>query len=405
MVAAFGNILPVDLDLAEKFCAAPFAGICVETDGSLLPCCDYKPHKSSQYPTKLIQDYHSWWQQGLQPLRQSMIAGPTDGGCQSCVAKESNPNEAHVRHWTNYRVKHEIKNLVRDHDQSALAMPQLLELRLGNLCNLGCIMCHSHLSSTIATEHAQHADLIRSIDIAPVDSPRPWWKDDANWAIVIEMVKTASYLHFSGGEPFMNPRIIDVLDSVSDRCVQISFNTNMTKLDDVILERLRSMPGRKVFLVSLEGVGAHAEYVRWPCDWDEISRAFGKVDFLDRIDIYHTLQHTSVFALPALVDWAEQRSIEVLMGRVYPGSVDGSGMMTLDSVGPADHARFLTWLDSYEGPHFGVMRTWAESYRFDQDLHERYRRYVGTLDSIRGTNFDLVFQPSWHERPARALAK
>lgn len=372
------------------FCKAPFAGAVISTTGELAPCCEYMTHESD-LPQYHVKDFDHWWSKGLGPLRARMIADQQDAGCRHCRSKESNPAEVHLRTYTNWQVKSSADWLIQQADDPALAT-DLLEIRLGNLCNLGCIMCHSLLSSTIAAEVSQNAQRFAAVDIQVTDMPSPWWKDPASWRQALHLASQAKWLHLSGGEPFMHPQIDQLLEVLSPQC-KLSINTNLTLIDHARIELLKQLPSVKL-IWSIEGVGAHNHYVRWPTEWSQVADTAARLGGIE-LSLYHVLQHTSVFALPDLLDWVHSNDLGINFGRVYDKSVDSSGMMTIDSVSPIDHARFMTWLGSYRGSHRDVLMGWAQGYQFDPVLHARYRRYVTTLDSVRGTDFTGTFSPNW----------
>lgn len=398
MVDTTGTILPNDLNVSEKFCAAPFSGVLIEPDGGLRPCCDFIGGESTTEYI-YVKEYDRWWNQGLDQLRKSMISGPPDGGCGHCLAKEDNPKETHQRKITNFRVVNSLGTILQDYGAGKVDSPSWVEIRLGNVCNLGCIMCDPSLSSMLATERYQHQAKFADIDI-PLGkvNPAPWWKDPDSWETALSLIRQARFLNLSGGEPFMHPKIFDLLGVVSSRCERLSANTNLTLLDQPILDALAASPAKKLLMIgSLEGIGAHNDYVRYPSKWSVIADNLTALKKICQIQINHTLQHTSVYTLPALLDWSHTQGLPISFGRVYQRSVDRTGMITQNSVSPVDHERFSNWLAGYNGPYKEVTEKWAQTYRFDINLHQRFRRYVQTLDSIRGTDFNATFQPTWIE--------
>lgn len=377
--------------LPDKFCKAPFAGAMIATTGELATCCEYMTHESD-LPQYHVKDFDHWWTHGLLPLRTRMITDQEDAGCRHCRSKESNAKESHLRAYTNWQVKSSADWLAQQAHGGQKLATDLLEIRLGNLCNLGCIMCHSSLSSTIAAEVSQNQEQFASIGIHAIAMPSPWWKDPVSWRRALDLASQAKWVHVSGGEPFMHPYIDELLLAVSPQC-NLSINTNLTLIDDARAELLSQLPRLKLTW-SVEGIGQHNAYVRWPTVWQDIERTLARLKSI-KIEAYHVLQHTSVFALPALIDWIEQQGLPITFGRVYDKSIDGSGMMTIDSVSDQDHDRFSSWLSDYHGPYREVLITWAQQRQFNADLHARFRRYVTVLDSIRGTDFDRVFAPNW----------
>ena len=144
----------------EKFCKAPFKTAVIDTDGTLLPCCEYMSYKSKLTPYKLNADdtwmFKQWWEKGLDPLRESMLEGKVDPGCEHCINKEKNPNLNSLRKLTNAMFSEDYNEIKNDYSQNIKLYPKQVELRLGNYCNLKCIMCGPYASSSILAEYKQH---------------------------------------------------------------------------------------------------------------------------------------------------------------------------------------------------------------------------------------------------------
>ena len=97
----------------EKFCKAPFKTAVINTDGSLLPCCEFMSHKSKLTPYKLNKNdtwmFKQWWKKGLDPLREKMLNGEIDPGCTYCIRKEKNRNQPNLRLGTNANISDTIQ--------------------------------------------------------------------------------------------------------------------------------------------------------------------------------------------------------------------------------------------------------------------------------------------------------
>ena len=77
------------------------------------------------------------------------------------------------------------------------------------------------------------------------------------------------------------------------------------------------------------------------------------------------------------------------------GSVDGSGHLTLDSAIENDVDLFKEWLSTVNSPKVKVVDNWLKNYKFNSQLHDRFKQYFNMLDSVRGTDFAKTFNPSW----------
>jgi len=116
-----------------------------------------------------------------------------------------------------------------------------------------------------------------------------------------------------------------------------------------------------------------------------------------------------VYSLPALVDYAKSREIDLRIT-----TVSGTPCLTMESAPPEDLKRLVDWIETVdwlrrpESIRLGQIypyNLWGEELYniitglgkttvFDQKLYDDYRQYVKLLDSMRGTDYDAVFKPS-----------
>jgi sulfatase maturation enzyme AslB (radical SAM superfamily) len=168
-------------------------------------------------------------------------------------------------------------------------------------------------------------------------------------------------------------------------------NTNLTKFNERIytaLGRFRSVQVN----ASIEGVAEHNDYVRHGSQWHQLEETIVRLRTMPNVNILpvHVLQHTSVFTLPRLKAYCQSNNLQLKCCEVYHNS--GHGILTIDSVSPADVAVFQQYLAQNPDPTF---QAWVNKYNFNPEKHARYREYVALLDSIRNTDFDTVFHPNW----------
>jgi len=114
-----------------------------------------------------------------------------------------------------------------------------------------------------------------------------------------------------------------------------------------------------------------------------------------KILFYYILQHTSLFTFRPVYEYCVKNDIELVIGEVYSGSVDGSGHLTLDSADKNDVDLFKKWLSTINSHKLIVVDNWLKNYNFNNKLHNRFKQYFTMLDSVRGTDFVKTFNPSW----------
>ena len=149
----------------------------------------------------------------------------------------------------------------------------MLEIDVGNTCDMACRYCDSRYSSIWASRlgdasnsketRAAHRQQPRSRELmaqfyAWLDTEKDQLKD-----VLIQ-----------GGEPLLIPETYDILERVEWRNVNIQFNTNLNTPENYLvkienaIERLLDQGNRVHFRVSVDGVGQQNSWQRQNCDWD-----------------------------------------------------------------------------------------------------------------------------------------
>jgi sulfatase maturation enzyme AslB (radical SAM superfamily) len=322
-------------------------------------------------------------------LDQALVQGIQDERCGQCWVDEKLGYPS-LRQFANEKYANEV-----DTDNTDTWH---LEIRLGNFCNLRCMMCSPTSSSSIETEYQEHRDAFNKIGIfyglkKPIGK---WWNTEQFMEFLDKSLGQVRYLQFTGGEPFMVPTLTDILEKVRrPELTDLLFVTNMTKFNSRVIELTRRF--RQVGMsTSLEGIGAKNTYVRYPSDFPTIE---GNIEKIKQIvgrnftwGINHTFQHVSIYSLPELLTWARDRDLPIHFSTFY-----GQPYLDINSVPPQDIERFLEWMERTEFTDPSMqeyLRNKLAEYEFDPKLYQQFREHVKTLDSIRGTDYDAVFQPS-----------
>jgi radical SAM protein with 4Fe4S-binding SPASM domain len=391
----------------KNFCAAPFKELVIDTDGTMTPCCHYKYPPPRWTSENKFNNFDRYWNIELEPLRQDMLNNRHNDGCTYCKQKEAIPGQQHLRRFINgkYKTLFTPWELMRtDIDQPAIAEGTFLndnkienvEIRFGNYCNLKCIMCGTYASSSIADEYIKNKSTYEQHKFFGNDLKTVrWWEEPGALDKLYDVVKDARYIHFTGGEPMMIPEVVDILNRLDPaHVIKISFNTNMTKCSDKIFETFKKFKWVEIY-ASVEGVEEHNDYVRYGSKWSVIDSAIQRLREYTNVKLIlmSVLQHTSVFTVPRLIEYANTNNLELLFSEVYHASGFGEGgYLVLDSVAPADIDKFRDYLTHHPN---STLHAWIDGYQFDTEKHARYREYVTMLDGIRGTNFQQIFSPSW----------
>lgn len=366
----------------------------VDKDGTMLPCCAYTRQPNENFSS--VDNIVHWWTDELKDIRKNLSTSIPHAGCTNCYEQEANPHILSLRQYTNINYTKQLPSF-DEYYQGDLNQIDSLEIRLSNYCNLRCLMCGPYASSSIAQELAEHRNEFSQFGFGLNSTTVRWWDGIESNTDFLKVLGNVSSVHFSGGEPLIVPEIITMLSALdTDKLKLLHITTNLTKLNPKLLEVLKKF--RQIDItVSLEGCREHNDYIRYGSSWAEIDQNLQILLSMPnvKITVNHVLQHTSVFALPNLIDYCESHNLNMSFIEVIFDSLPSPGVLTLSSASQHDVDKFCLWLDSYTGPHKELLTSWTSRYTANDWLLEKFQRYIQVIDRVRKVNFRQTFNPSW----------
>lgn len=374
---------------SETFCFYPFLELSVNPSGYVKPCCYYDGflykdvndinHKVPNYNNVLnIQEKGTtledvWYSDNMKLVRKQMYQG-TDKEYTPCeICKRDGPSSMRVRSINSYKNNRQVLELVKKSIEDNFhveSLPQRLELKPSNLCNLKCIMCNSYDSSQIAKELA---DLSEKYDGITVEAGRLFSADniitksthaahDKNivapydqhiikiklenstsdnaitdysnneqlWATFCKIVPNLETLSFAGGEPTLMPFVERALtycvESGHAEHITVFCSTNATNINKKLLELI---PKFKLFEVicSIDGYGKVQEYARFPSKWPQIEKNYKALKQLMihpnvKVLLNITVTALNVSNLDELLNWVEGQAQEYPYFQQWPYNIN-----------------------------------------------------------------------------------
>jgi MoaA/NifB/PqqE/SkfB family radical SAM enzyme len=383
------------MNTPEKFCKAPFLTTVIDNNGTLLPCCEFMANECSPNDIVKIDKFDYWWNNKLNELRDIMINGQQHPACNYCISKEKFRTSHRQQINAAFKISSEfiIENYKKN--KNNLEYPRYIELRMGNLCNVKCIMCGPYASSSILGEYLKNKKEYNELGIFSNEKTYFWWENQDVKEKILNLISQSLGINFAGGEPLINPFMTTILDYINEDCT-ISFNTNMTVLKDELYKKLIKFKGITL-RISIDGIGKHNDYIRHGSNWEDVLKNIEKICLLKntKIIISYILQHTSLYTLKNVLEWCEDKKFELDIGLIYEKSVDGSGHLTINSAPPEDYKKFKDWVESSQfNEKYPIIKKWLDSYKYDAQLNERFKKYMSLLDKLRNTNFTQTFLES-----------
>jgi len=191
-------------------------------------------------------------------------------------------------------------NTINSVDHLALRSntPYMLEISLGNTCDMKCMYCSHHYSTQWASEKIKYKEITqerydREFPKAPPSFNEKFWE----WFDTIGRFHLMR-LGIIGGEPLIMPEFYTFVEKLISSVTEIKEKrsskmtfwivTNMNTPPNYLEKLLKFFPKlTEVFnielLVSLEAVGKKAEYIRNGLNWDRMVNNLDKI--LSRKDL------------------------------------------------------------------------------------------------------------------------
>ena len=307
---------------SKTFCMHPFTGLATREDGAICACC--RSHPIGFIDKNSLEEI--WNNNTIKRIRQQVFNDERPPECEPCFSLEDQGVESlRMRHITG-KIPEARINLypnALDNLKEDYSMPfeiPTMELKLNNLCNLACRMCHP-MDSTSWTDWSEVKQFYKeegNIMYAIVEEHNleskphldkfqdsPEW-----WASLEKLLPHFRRVEFAGGEPLMDPqhyRILDMLAPYGHQ-IEIKYATNLTTLGKGGRTVWEYWPMFKSVAVnvSIDGIGDSYEYIRTNAHWAKLIaniRQIQTIPNISRIVGAVTVQVSNVLVLDKIIEF------------------------------------------------------------------------------------------------------
>lgn len=283
-----------------KSCLQASCGLELDTVGRVRACCLADPfvdENGNEYNLSTNSLEEIWNSPSRKKLLDDLQNGIENPTCKICWVEEKHGRES-KRQRENQR-----DLVIKD-------TPQVLDLKLGNTCNLRCRTCNPDSSSSWVTEwydvyHTTNTP--KSEFLQKYKRIRDLYSstNESLWKTLEEWIPKCILIDFYGGEPLLIERSWDILrkcvaDGYSNQ-QELHFNTNATIfLSDQQIETLKNFKQVNISL-SIDGIKEKFEYMRYPAKWDIVAENIRKYSDLSeqhdhiRVDFCYTVSIMNVW--------------------------------------------------------------------------------------------------------------
>lgn len=421
------------------FCALPWIHLATRPNGDARLCCVTNASgahtgdhtvglvkKENGVPANFGKDLplDAFNNEYMRDVRKTMLEGKIPASCTKCFEEESN-GIISKRVWETivWRDRLDIDSVVAktQPDGSLPVDIPYFDLRLGNLCQLKCIMCSPHDSSSWIRdwkiqypkyqtfELKQDQDWNRSFDYT-------WYQKGSFLDTMKSQAHHIKELYFAGGEPLLIPEHYKILEFMVEtdnakNCI-LRYNSNGLELPDKLFDLWKHFKQVK-FNFSIDALGDRNDYIRYPSKWADVEKNLRLLDDTDDnivINIACAVQLLNVLYLPELAIWKKESNFKKVNLAPFGGGLIGLHMVYLPSylnikVLPPELKAlakqriedFLVYhqdLDFLVGPTGRKRWEGIISYMMSEDWSDKLPstiEYLNVCDQTRSTDFRKIF--------------
>jgi len=344
------------------YCPLPFNHAMISTDGHYNVCCINPTPKNDRFHLS-DGDFVEWQKNRYcKEVKQSFLDQKQHPGCNQCWRIESLGGTSYRQ-----RILKEYKILGSKEGQEKLLN---IEIAVGNLCNLSCLMCKESDSSAILAENIK-------LKINQVSQSEFKW-NESNFVNLSKNLKLKPKLiNLRGGEPLYNKKIFEILDSFDPKDVNdtvIHITTNGTIWNQQWANMLSKFKLVRL-MFSVDATGDLYNYIRYPGNFDVVNKNLKEIISYKNIKplIHATVQNLNILYIGDLIEWAHQLGVH----------------LELDQVVDPDFLHFTNLPLNLKIKSIDYLKNLLQS-PLSPNIRKELESYVQALEETAGTvNFDL----------------
>lgn len=344
----------------STFCPLPWIHVATRPNGDVRLCCTANASGAGiidEKSTGLIkQDGKTmnlkdctieevWNSQQMRSTRLQMLNNEIPTSCSKCFEEESK-GIASKRQWetTVWKDRVNIEEIVSKTsvDGSLPVNIPYFDLRLGNTCQLKCIMCSPHDSSSWIKEWKIQYPKYKTIELIQDQGwdnsfDYTWYQKGSFLNTMKDQSANIKEFYFAGGEPLLIPEHYKILEfmvetGASSECI-LRYNSNGLELPEHLFKLWKHFKQVK-FNFSIDSIGSRNDYIRYPSKWKDVVANLERLDSTPdniTVNIACAVQLLNVLHIPELVHWKESKNFKKVNLPPYGAGLVGTHLVYLPS--------------------------------------------------------------------------
>lgn len=372
-------------------CSLAWSSIGMNPSGRVRACGRSIPN-SNNPSLKQMTIGEAWNSDYYKQLRLDMLAGIKNPNCAKCHMEEDLGGVS--KRKTHNKRLFPIVSTLTNKDGSIDRKPTMIDIRVGNICNLKCIHCWTGNSS----KWYQDTLLLDKYENTPnLTIDNDWISEKGSvWNYVRENVDSLKKLNILGGEPFASKEhnlLLDWLVENNKSELDITYVTNATLITPTIVDKLKKF--RNVQLgISLDATHEISDFVRFPSKWDELEKIISYIDSVNidpsnKFNAYfnYTFYNMNVFHLDKTYAYCKKhfKDIKLRMGDF----VESPAHMSIQNLPRPFKEKIAKKIKNVPGVDFYINYMMAKDTW--EELGPTLYNYLNDLDAARNTDWKSIF--------------
>ena len=426
-------------NLSKTFCPLPWIHLATRPNGDVRVCCTANASGAGLIDKKeeglVKQDgaamnlqHHTieqvWNSQQMKNTRLQMLKGEIPESCKKCFVEESNGIDSkrvwETKVWKERLDIESIVNQTKDDGSLPVNIPYF-DLRLGNLCQLKCIMCSPHDSSSWIKDWKQQYPKYKTIELKQdqawdINFDYTWYKKGSFLETMRNQAESIKELYFAGGETLLIPEHYNILEFMVEsnnakNCI-LRYNSNGLVISDKLLALWEKFKHVK-FNFSVDAYGDKNDYIRYPSKWADVEKNLYLLDNSSEnvtVNLACAVQALNVLYLDELAQWKLDANFKKINLAPYGAGIIGLHLVYLPSylnirvlpnhIKTLAADRITKFIDTIKTDEF-VTNSYGKqrwqgivNYMMEEDWSNKLKsmtQYLETCDLTRGTNFRKTF--------------
>ena len=270
-----------------------------------------------------------------------------------------------------------------------------LELQIDSGCNAACLICGEHNSSTWEKYNigriTDKSNSNKLIDLNNVLRTKSRF-DKLKQTISLDKINMIVFL---GGEPLDSDLHKEMLHEIkkvkplSD--VDVRYITNGSKIpDEETINLWRELKNIRI-VFSLDGIGEHFNYLRWPLQWNQVEKNIKFIMDLEissmEIGISSAINPFNIFYYDRYIAWEKEffKDTTSKVGMRFSKSFESTGIINTYCI------PLKLSIQIYK--KYFISEPWLVRHmnKFDAKSYDEFVQYIKLHDEKRGLNWKEVF--------------